>query len=117
MKRNPKTLLWIGLVLLAIGAFLSFGPGSGPASASSATEAACRTEMAKRGGDASLAERCTDANFATAITATNASDAAAVIAANNNAEIGGSAIGKFLIGMGLVLTLFGFLAPMLRKKD
>lgn len=117
MKKNPRNLLWIGLVLLLIGAVLSFGPGSGPAGASSDAEAACRTEMAKRGGDKALADQCSEANSATAITATNASDAAAAISANNQAEIGGSAIGKFLLGMGLVLTLFGLVAPMLRKKD
>ena len=117
MKKNPRNLLWIGLVLLLIGAVLSFGPGSGPASASGDTEAACRTEMAKRGGDTSLADQCSDANFATAITATNASDAAAAISANNRSEIGGSALGKFLLGMGLVLTVFGIVAPLLGKKD
>lgn len=118
MNKNPRILLFVGIALLLVGAFLSFGPGSGAAGADAGQEQACRAEMEKRGPDGkAMADQCSDANFATAVTATDASSAAAAISANNRAEIGGSALGKFLLGMGLVLSLAGIVLPMLRKKD
>lgn len=118
MKRNPRTLLWIGLVLLGIGLFLNYGPGSGPAAASAEAEQACRAEMDKRGPEGrQMADQCTEENFATLITATDASTASAAIAANNRLEVGGGALGQFLIGMGLVLTSAGLILPLIRKKE
>lgn len=116
MQRNPKILLWIGLALLLVGAIISYGPGSGSAGANAANEEACRAEMASRGPEGkAMADQCAEANFAIATTATDANSAAAAISANNQSELGSSTLGKFLLGMGLVLTLAGFLIPLIRK--
>jgi hypothetical protein len=59
---------------------------------------------------AEMLARCDEAAFATAMTATDANQAAASISANNNQDIGGNALGMFLLGLGLVMTLAGLLA-------
>jgi hypothetical protein len=43
------------------------------------------------------------------MTATDANAAARAISASNNSEIGGNALGMFLLGLGLVLTVVGAL--------
>lgn len=110
MKRNPRLLLIIGLVLLAVGAFLSFG--SGPPAADPARAARCRDRMQDAGAE--MAARCDEAAFATAMTATDADQAAASISASNNQEIGGHTLGMFLLGLGLVFTVAGGIA--MRKQ-
>lgn len=105
MKLNPRFALVIGIVLLAIGAFISFGntaPVADPASA-----AACQERFKDQGQGQEMLDRCDEAAFATAMTATDANQAAASISASNNQEVGGNAIGMFLLGIGLVLTLAG----------
>lgn len=114
MAKNPKTVLMIGLVLLLAGALLTFM--GGPAGASSAQEEACRQEMASRGPDgAAMADSCSEANFAIAITAKNANDAASAISGNNQSEILGGMLGKFLLGFGLALTAVGAIRLFARK--
>ena len=106
MKRNPRLLLIVGLVLLALGAFLSFA--GGPPKANPAQAMQCRERMQDQGPE--MLASCEEAAFATAMTATDADQAAASISASNNREIGGNALGMFLIGLGLVMTLAGLLA-------
>lgn len=117
MNKNPRVLLFVGIALLLVGAIMNFGFGGGTG-ADAAQEQACRAEMEKRGPEGkAMADQCSDANFAIATTATDASSAAAAISANNQAEIGGSSLGLFLLGMGLVLTLAGIILPIIRKKS
>jgi type II secretory pathway component PulM len=106
MTRNPRLLLIVGVVLLLAGAFLSFG--SSAPSADPAQAAQCRERM--RDAGAEMQARCDEAAVATAMTATNADEAAASISAMNNGEVGGNTLGMFLLGLGLVLTLAGVLA-------
>ena len=115
MKLNPRLLKAIGIVLLAAGAFMSFG--GGPPKADPAMVAQCRERMKDQGTE--MLDRCQEAAFATAMTATDANLAAATISASNNQEIGGNAIGMFLLGIGLVFTLAGALAwrKQLRQTD
>lgn len=103
MRNNPLLLLVIGALLLAIGGFISLG--SGPAQADPAIVSQCQDRMRDQGSE--MIVRCDEQSFATAMTATDANDAARSISAANNREIGGSALGMFLIGLGLVLTIFG----------
>lgn len=103
MKLNPRITLVIGIVLLAAGAFISFG--SAPPAADPASAAACRERFKDQGQE--MLARCDEAAFATAMTATDANQAAASISASNTQEIGGNALGMFLLGVGLVLTLAG----------
>lgn len=110
MKRSPQLLLILGIVLLALGGYMSFArsiPPSDPVQA-----AACRERMKDAGAE--MLSRCSEAAFATAMTATDADQAAAAISASNNKEIGGNAIGMFMLGLGLVMTLAGIVA--LRKQ-
>lgn len=110
MTRNYRLVLILGLVLLAAGAFLSFG--SGPPAADPAQAARCRDRMQDAGAE--MVARCDEAAFATAMTATDANEAAASISASNNQEVGGHTLGMFLLGLGLVLTVAGGIA--LRKQ-
>lgn len=114
MQKNPRILLWIGLAMLVIGGFLTFM--NGPTGADAATEQACRAEMERRGPEMKeMADSCSEANFAIAMTSTDASSAAKAISGNNQAEVGGNMLGQFLLGMGLVLTLAGIFLPMIKK--
>ncbi|QND44364.1 hypothetical protein HB780_00685 (plasmid) [Rhizobium lusitanum] len=115
MKLNHRLLIAIGIVLLAVGAFMSFG--GGPPKADPTMVAQCRERMKDHGTE--MLDRCQDAAFATAMTATDANQAAAAISASNNHEIGGKTIGMFLLGIGLVFTLVGALAwrKQLRQTD
>lgn len=106
MKKNPLVLLGIGLVLLIAGAFLSFG-ASAP-SADAATVAKCQERMKDQ--SAEMLGRCKESAFATAMTATDANAAARAISASNSSEVGGNALGMFLLGLGLVLLVAGGLA-------
>lgn len=103
MKLNPRIALAIGIVLLAVGAFISFGKA--PPAADAASAAACHERFKDQSLE--MLGRCNEAAFATAMTATDANQAAASISASNNQEIGGNALGMFLLGIGLVLTLAG----------
>lgn len=105
MKKNPVALIIIGLLLLAGGMFMQFNGGA--PKADSALAQWCRDEMKGRGADASMADRCSETAFATAMTATDAQSAARGISAANNREVGGNALAMFLIGLGLVLTIGG----------
>lgn len=113
MKLNPRFAFGIGILLLAIGAFISFG--NGPPAADPASAAACRERFRDQGQE--MLARCDEAAFATAMTATDANDAAAAISASNNQEIGGNAMGMFLIGIGLVLTLAGGVGWVKQSRD
>ena len=106
MKNNPLLLLVIGVVLLAIGGFLSLG--SGPPKADAAIVAQCQERLRDQG--AQMLARCQEQAFATAMTATDANEAARTISAANNQEIGGNALGMFFIGLGLVFAIFGAVA-------
>jgi hypothetical protein len=106
MKQNPRLLLVIGIVLLALGAFMSFAGGAPKADPAQAVQ--CRQRLQDQGVE--MLARCDEAAFATAMTATDADQAAASISASNNQEVGGNALGMFLLGLGLVMTLAGLLA-------
>lgn len=105
LKKNPVILIAIGVVLLAIGGFMSFSGGA--PKADPALVQACQTEMQSRGGDADMIAKCKETAFATAMTATDAQSAARSISAANNSEIGGNALSMFLIGLGLALVVGG----------
>lgn len=111
MKKNPFALIILGLLLLAGGIFMQFTGGA--PKADSALAQRCRDEMKGRGADASMADRCSETAFATAMTATDAAAAARGISAANNSEVGNNALAMFLIGLGLVLTIAGV---VLRNK-
>lgn len=122
MNRNPKLLAIIGALLALAGFALSFGAG-GETRANAQQEQACRTEMASRGAGAdALVEKCSEANFAIATIASStgsgmsAEDAAAMISQNNQAEIGGSTLSKFLIGLGLGLVIAAIVSLAMRKR-
>lgn len=110
MTRNPRLLLIIGIVLMLVGAFLSFG--SAAPSADPVQAAQCRERM--RDAGAEMQARCDEAAVATAMTATDANEAAASISAMNNQEMGGNTLSLFLLALGVVLTLAGVLA--MRKQ-
>lgn len=122
MRKNPKLLIVIGALLALAGFILNFGAG-GEAQATAAQEQACRSEMANRGAEgASLAEKCGEANFAIAIIASSAGsgmsaqEAAATISQNNQAEVGGSTLSKFLMGLGIGLFIAGVIALVTARK-
>lgn len=122
MRKNPKFLVVIGALLVLAGFFLNFGAG-GEAQATAAQEQACRAEMTGRGAEAaSLAEKCSEANFAIATTASSAGsgmsaqEAAAMISQNNQAEVGGSTLSKFLMGLGIGLFLAGVIGLAAARK-
>lgn len=106
MKQNPRLLLVIGTVLIALGAFMSFAGGSPKANPAQAVQ--CRERLQDQ--SAEMLTRCDEPAFATAMTATNANQAAASISASNSHEIASNALGMFLLGIGLVMTLAGLLA-------
>jgi len=105
VKKNPLVLLVVGVILALAGALLAFG-GTAPA-ADAATVAKCQERMKDQGAE--MLGRCRESAFATAMTATDANAAARAISASNNSEIGGNALGMFLLGLGLVLTVVGAL--------
>lgn len=122
MRKNPKLLILIGALLLAAGFVLDLGAG-GEAQATPQQEQACRTEMTGRGAEAAaLAEKCSEANFAIATIASSAGsgmsaqDAAAMISQNNQAEVGGSTLSKFLMGLGIGLLIAGVIGLVVRKN-
>jgi len=123
MRKNPKLLILIGALLLAAGFVLDLGAG-GEAKATPQQEQACRTEMTGRGAEeaAALAEKCSEANFAIATIASSAGsgmsaqDAAAMISQNNQAEVGGSTLSKFLMGLGIGLFIAGVIGLVVRKN-
>jgi hypothetical protein len=96
----------IGALLLVAGVAMQF---SGSGGANAALEAQCRAEMATRGPAAvQLADQCSEPAFASAITAQNAESAAAAVGSANRASVGSGLIAWFLIGVGLVLLVAGF---------
>ena len=122
MRKNPKLLILIGALLLVAGFVLDLGAG-GEAQATPQQEQACRTEMTGRGAEAAaLAEKCSEANFAIATIASSAGsgmsaqDAAAMISQNNQAEVGGSTLSKFLMGLGIGLLIAGVIGLVVRKN-
>lgn len=122
MRGNPKLLLIVGALLLLAGFALNFGAG-GEAQATAQQEQLCRTEMAGRGAEAEEpADKCSEANFAIAIAASSAGsnvsaeEAAAAISGNNQAEVGGSTLSKFLMGLGAGLLIAGTAVLVMRRR-
>ena len=62
-----------------------------------------------------LAVPCSNANFAVGIAASSAESAASAINGNNQSEIAGDMLGKFLLGLGLVLTAAGATCLFMRR--
>lgn len=112
MKRNPAVMIAIGAVVLLIGLVLNF-TGSAP-KADSTMAQQCRDRLTSQKAEPSEIAQCSQAAFATAMTATDAQAAAQAISAANNSEIGGSMLAKFLLGAGLVLLIAGIAAK--RKR-
>lgn len=103
--KKPAGLIVIGLLFLGIGAFLYLA--GGPPRADTALLERCRGEMTRRGAEAMDVARCGDTAFATAITATDAADAARAISGANGQEVTGQALAMGMIGFGVVLALSG----------
>jgi hypothetical protein len=103
MKKSPLLLLILGLALLAIGGFLTLN--GEPPSADPAMVTECQERV--RGQGAAMLAKCQEQAFAAGMTATDANEAAQAISAANNAEVGGNMLGMFLLGLGVVLTIFG----------
>jgi hypothetical protein len=112
MKKPSLLLLTLGVISLLIGGVMALR--GGPPAADAQLAQACRTEMARRNADASMIQQCDEAAFATAMTATDANDAARSISAANNSEVGSNALAMFLIGVGVALLVAGIL---LRRKE
>lgn len=106
MKKTPLVLLLLGMALLAVGGFLSLT--SGPSKADSAIVAQCRDRMRDQGAD--MLAKCQQPAFATAMTATDANEAARAISAADAAEVGGNPLAMAPFGMGVVLVVFGGVA-------
>ncbi|KWS03395.1 hypothetical protein AZ78_0941 [Lysobacter capsici AZ78] len=106
---NKKSLLLVlaGLLVFVIGGWLKFS--GGPADADIAVVEKCRAEMDKRNADAAMRDKCEEAAFAHAVTATDAASAARAISAANENEIGGNGLAMFLLGLGAALTVGGVL--------
>jgi hypothetical protein len=103
MKKNPLLLFVVGALLLAIGGYITMGDKA--ARADPAIVAQCQDRVRDQGAE--LVGRCQEQAFATAMTATDANEAARTISAANNNELGGNALGMFLIGLGFVLAIYG----------
>ncbi len=88
MKKNPGLLLLVGIICLVAGAYFYF----------------------QIDGDAINKE-----NLEIATSATSAEEAAKLIAANNQNEVGGNSLAMFLLGFGGVITLFSAIA-LVKKK-
>lgn len=112
MKKNPAILICIGALLLVLGAILSFS--SGPPKADAVLAQQCRDRMTAEKSEQSLVKQCDETAFATAMTATNAQTAALAISAANNSEVGGNALSKFLLGVGVVILAGGI---FLKRKQ
>ena len=112
MKKNPVMLIGIGVLLLVLGAVLSFS--SGPPKADAALAQQCRDRLTAEKSEQSLIEQCEGTAFATAMTATDAQAAALAISAANNSEVGGNMLSKFLLGVGIVLLAVGI---FLKRKQ
>lgn len=107
MKNKAQLLMLAGLIALLIGGMLSFT--GGPPAADAALVARCQATMTARNAEAFLLAQCKDVAFATAMTATDANAAAQAISAANRQEIGGNSLSMFLMGLGAVLLVAGFL--------
>lgn len=105
MTKRPLFLLAAGVLMLAAGGYLKLT--GGPPAANAALSEQCRQTVAGRGGDHGLMARCDEAAFASAMTATDAQDAAMNISALNRSELVGNMPAMFLIGVGLLLTFAG----------
>ena len=110
MKRYPIGIAVLGIVLLIAGLVLRWE--GGPPPADPAIIAACEARL--QGQSAEMIARCRQSAFATAMTATDPNAAAAAISGANNAEVGGSMVSFFLIGLGVVLMAAG--ALMVRQQ-
>lgn len=89
MKNKSKIVLIIGVISLLIGGYLYF----------------------QVDGDA-----VNQKNIEILSNATNAEDAARLIAANNRSEVGGNSIALFLLGLGGAMTLVS-LVGMFKKNN
>ncbi len=101
-----KVMAIIGLLMLAISA-LTYGyiPSADPAE-----EARCREIVATRGETmAAMADRCSEKAFASALLATDAHSASRQISGANQLETIMHMLSMFLLGLGGVLTIMGFL--------
>ena len=113
MKNKARLLMLAGVIALLIGGILWLA--GGPPQADAALLARCQANMAARNADASLVVQCKDVAFATAMTATDATAAAQAISAANNSEVGGNSLAMFLMGLGAVLLVAGFVQE--RKRN
>ena len=114
MKKNPMLLIVVGVVLLVVGGLMSLT--GGPPKADAATTLQCRQKMTAAGAEAAIIEQCDQRAFAAQMTATDATSAAQAISAANNQEIGGNSLAMFLIGLGFVLTIAGFVLRSKRRR-
>jgi len=110
MKKHPLILILLGVLMAIAGAVMSFA--GGPPRADTAAIAQCRDRL--KGQDAAMLQRCDEAAFAAAMTATDADAAARAISSANTAEVGGNTIGMFLLGLGIALTIGGIYASRRR---
>lgn len=112
MKKHPSILIVLGVLMALAGAVMSFTGGA--PRADTKTIVACRERL--KGQDPATLQRCDEAAFAAAMTATDADAAARAISGANNAEIGGNTIAMFLLGLGLVLTAGGIYTARHRPR-
>lgn len=103
-----------GAIALLIGGILGFAGGLREADATLAAQ--CRTKMAAQNAETALLGQCKEVAFATAMTATDANAAAKAISAANNSEISGNSFVMFLMGLGVVLLVVGFLQGRKRQS-
>ena len=106
MNKKPLVLIVLGLLLALAGAVMV--ANGGPPRADPALVALCQERMKDQGAE--MLVQCEETAFATAMTATDATAAAQAISAANSSEIGGNALGMFLLGLGAVLALGGIVA-------
>lgn len=90
MKNKSMILLTIGVIALIVGGYLYF----------------------QVDGDA-----VNQQNIEILSNATNAEDAARLIAANNRSEVGGNSIALFLLGLGGAMTLLSLIGLLKKNPE
>jgi hypothetical protein len=105
MIKGPRMLMAAGVLALLVGVVLTLAGGR-PPPADAAMAAQCRARFQ---GQAEMQQRCGEAAFATAMTATDANAAAKAISAANTSEVGGNTLAMFILGLGVALLLAGVL--------
>ncbi|UYY58425.1 hypothetical protein [Sphingomonas sp. S2-65] len=112
MKKYPASVAVIGVILLLAG--LALRLTNGPPAADPISVAQCEDRVRSQG--AAMIARCQDRAFASAMTATDANEAAAAISRANNAEVGGGMLAMFLIGIGAVMAVLGGIAARQQRR-